>query len=172
MTTPPGPRPGTNVLVLSMSLRQPSFPVPFHSPSLSAAESRQLGTQRGSKTRPQAQVRHLDLEKIPLNYPLLLFIEPLGTVDKATAPQAWWRLTLDARLSNEFQDPWGSGTSRSPSWPRYWMYVISCLLRISTSRKRVTSASLNRETVLVTHFHHRRERADRPALALCHDLGL
>ncbi len=34
-----------------------------------------------------------------------LFIEPLGAVDKATAP--WWRLILDARLSNEFQDPWG-----------------------------------------------------------------
>jgi hypothetical protein len=37
--------------------------------------------------------------------PLPLFIEPLGAVDKATAP--WWRLIVDARLSNEFQDPWG-----------------------------------------------------------------
>ena len=32
--------------------------------------------------------------------PLPLFIEPLGAVDKATAP--WWRLIVDARLSNEF----------------------------------------------------------------------
>ena len=34
-----------------------------------------------------------------------LFIEPLGAVDKATAP--WWRLIFDARISNAFQDPWG-----------------------------------------------------------------
>jgi hypothetical protein len=37
--------------------------------------------------------------------PLPLFIEPLGAVDKATPP--WWRLILDARISNEFQDAWG-----------------------------------------------------------------
>ena len=45
------------------------------------------------------------VEMVPANCPLPLFIEPLGAVDKATAP--WWRLILDARLSNEFQDPWG-----------------------------------------------------------------
>ena len=45
------------------------------------------------------------VEMVPWNCPLPLFIEPLGAVDKATAP--WWRLILDARLSNEFQDPWG-----------------------------------------------------------------
>ena len=44
-------------------------------------------------------------EMVPSNCRLPLFIEPLGAVDKATAP--WWRLILDARLSNEFQDPWG-----------------------------------------------------------------
>jgi hypothetical protein len=27
------------------------------------------------------------------------------SADKATAP--WWRLILDARISNEYQDPWG-----------------------------------------------------------------
>ena len=45
------------------------------------------------------------VEMVPSNCPLPLFIEPLGAVDKATAP--WWRLILDARLSNAFQDPWG-----------------------------------------------------------------
>jgi hypothetical protein len=34
-----------------------------------------------------------------------LFIEPLGAVPKATDP--FWRLILDARLSNEYQDSWG-----------------------------------------------------------------
>ncbi len=42
---------------------------------------------------------------VPLYCPLPLFIEPLGAVDKATPP--WWRLILDARISNEFQDAWG-----------------------------------------------------------------
>jgi hypothetical protein len=42
---------------------------------------------------------------VPRNCPLPLFIEPLGAVDKATQP--WWRLILDARISNEFQDAWG-----------------------------------------------------------------
>ena len=45
------------------------------------------------------------VEMVPRNCPLPLFIEPLGAVDKATDP--WWRLILDARISNEFQDPWG-----------------------------------------------------------------
>ena len=45
------------------------------------------------------------VEMVPRNCPLPLYIEPLGAVDKATAP--WWRLILDARLSNELQDPWG-----------------------------------------------------------------
>ena len=45
------------------------------------------------------------VEMVPLNCPLPLFIEPLGAVDKATPP--WWRLILDARISNEFQDAWG-----------------------------------------------------------------
>jgi len=45
------------------------------------------------------------VEMVPQGCPLPLFIEPLGAVDKATAP--WWRLILDARISNEFQDPWG-----------------------------------------------------------------
>ena len=45
------------------------------------------------------------VEIVPRNCPLPLFIEPLGAVDKATDP--WWRLILDARRSNEFQDPWG-----------------------------------------------------------------
>ena len=43
-------------------------------------------------------------EMVPLHCPPPLFIEPLGSVDKATAP--WWRLIFVARLSNEFQDPW------------------------------------------------------------------
>ena len=34
-----------------------------------------------------------------------LFVEPLGAVDKATDP--FWRLILDARISNEFHDEWG-----------------------------------------------------------------
>jgi hypothetical protein len=42
---------------------------------------------------------------VPVGCPLPLFIEPLGAVDKATAP--WWRLILDASISNEYQDPWG-----------------------------------------------------------------
>ena len=45
------------------------------------------------------------VEMVPWNCPLPLFIEPLGAVDKATPP--WWRLILDARISNEFQDAWG-----------------------------------------------------------------
>ena len=45
------------------------------------------------------------VEMVPQGCPLPLFIEPLGAVDKATAP--WWRLILDARISNEYQDPWG-----------------------------------------------------------------
>ena len=45
------------------------------------------------------------VEMVPRNCPLPLFIEPLGAVDKATPP--WWRLILDARISNEFQDAWG-----------------------------------------------------------------
>ena len=45
------------------------------------------------------------VEMVPPNCPLPLFIEPLGAVDKATPP--WWRLILDARHSNSFQDPWG-----------------------------------------------------------------
>ncbi len=45
------------------------------------------------------------VEMVPVGCPLPLFIEPLGAVDKATAP--WWRLILDARISNEYQDPWG-----------------------------------------------------------------
>jgi hypothetical protein len=39
---------------------------------------------------------------------------PLGAVDKATAQ--WWRLILDARISNEYQDPW-----------RVWYFSISQL---------------------------------------------
>ena len=31
-----------------------------------------------------------------------LFVEPLGAVDKATDP--FWRLILDARISNEYHD--------------------------------------------------------------------
>jgi hypothetical protein len=42
---------------------------------------------------------------VPPGLPLPLYIEPLGAVDKATPP--WWRLILDARLSNLLQDPWG-----------------------------------------------------------------
>jgi hypothetical protein len=42
------------------------------------------------------------VEMVPWNCPLPLFIEPLGAVDKAMPP--WWRLILDARISNEFQD--------------------------------------------------------------------
>ena len=45
------------------------------------------------------------VEIVPRGCPLPLFIEPLGAVDKATSP--FWRLILDARLSNEYQDPWG-----------------------------------------------------------------
>ena len=44
-------------------------------------------------------------EMVPRHCPLPLFIEPLGAVDKATDP--WWRLILDARISNEYQDAWG-----------------------------------------------------------------
>jgi hypothetical protein len=44
-------------------------------------------------------------ELIPRNCPLPLFIKPLGAVDKAT--DQWLRLILNARLSNEFHDPWG-----------------------------------------------------------------
>ena len=45
------------------------------------------------------------VEMVPPGLPLPLYIEPLGAVDKATPP--WWRLILDARLSNLLQDPWG-----------------------------------------------------------------
>jgi hypothetical protein len=45
------------------------------------------------------------VEWVPSNCPVPLFIEPLGAVDKATDP--WWRLILDARISNEFHDSWG-----------------------------------------------------------------
>ncbi len=45
------------------------------------------------------------VEMVPRNCPLPLFIEPLGAVDKATDP--FYRLILDARISNEYQDPWG-----------------------------------------------------------------
>ncbi len=45
------------------------------------------------------------VEIVPRGCPLPLFIEPLGAVDKTTSP--FWRLILDALLSNEFQDPWG-----------------------------------------------------------------
>jgi hypothetical protein len=45
------------------------------------------------------------VEIVPRNCPLPLFIEPLGAVPKATDP--FWRLILDARLSNEYQDSWG-----------------------------------------------------------------
>ncbi len=51
---------------------------------------------------------------VPRNCPLPLFIEPLSAVDKATDP--FWRLILDARISNEFQDPWG-----------VWYFSISAL---------------------------------------------
>ena len=45
------------------------------------------------------------VEIVPPGCPLPLFIEPLGAVDKATDP--FWRLILDARLSNEHHDEWG-----------------------------------------------------------------
>ena len=45
------------------------------------------------------------VEVIPAGCPLPLFIEPLGAVDKATDP--FWRLILDARISNVFHDDWG-----------------------------------------------------------------
>jgi hypothetical protein len=45
------------------------------------------------------------VEIVPRGCPLPLFIEPLGAADKATAP--WWRLILDSRICNEYQDPWG-----------------------------------------------------------------
>ncbi len=45
------------------------------------------------------------VEIVPRACPLQLSIEPLGALDKATAP--WRRLILDARISNEYQDPWG-----------------------------------------------------------------
>ena len=41
----------------------------------------------------------------PIHCPPPLFIEPLGAVEKATDP--FWRLILDARLSNAFHDMWG-----------------------------------------------------------------
>jgi hypothetical protein len=53
-------------------------------------------------------------EMVPRGCPLPLFIEPLGAVDKATDP--FWRLILDARISNEYQDPWG-----------VWYFSISAL---------------------------------------------
>jgi hypothetical protein len=54
------------------------------------------------------------VEMVPTHCPLPLFIEPLGAVDKATDP--FWRLILDARISNEYQDPWG-----------VWYFSISAL---------------------------------------------
>ncbi len=45
------------------------------------------------------------VEMVPCNCPFPLFIEPLGAVDKATDP--FYSLILDARISNEYQDPWG-----------------------------------------------------------------
>jgi hypothetical protein len=50
-------------------------------------------------------IRQGVVEIVPQGCPLPLFVEPLRAVDKATAP--WWRLILDARISNEYQDPWG-----------------------------------------------------------------
>jgi hypothetical protein len=54
------------------------------------------------------------VEMVPHNCPLPLFIEPLGAVDKATDP--FYRLILDARISNEYQDPWG-----------VWYFSVSAL---------------------------------------------
>jgi hypothetical protein len=54
------------------------------------------------------------VEMVPHNCPLPLFIEPLGAVDQATDP--FWRLILDACISNEFQDPWG-----------VWYFSVSAL---------------------------------------------
>ncbi len=44
------------------------------------------------------------VEMVARGCPLSLFIEPLGAADKATSP--FWRLILDARISNEYQDPY------------------------------------------------------------------
>jgi len=45
------------------------------------------------------------VEVVPPWCPPPLFVEPLGAVDKATDP--FWRLILDARISNEYHDEWG-----------------------------------------------------------------
>jgi hypothetical protein len=45
------------------------------------------------------------VEIVPQGCPIQLLIKPFGAVDKATAQ--WWRLILDARISNEYQDSWG-----------------------------------------------------------------
>ena len=45
------------------------------------------------------------VEVVPPGCPPPLFVEPLGAVDKATDP--FWRLILDARISNKYHDDWG-----------------------------------------------------------------
>ncbi len=47
------------------------------------------------------------VEMVPQGCPLPLSVEPLGAVDNFEGDRPWWRLILDARISNEFQDPWG-----------------------------------------------------------------
>jgi len=45
------------------------------------------------------------VEVMPPGCPPPLFVEPLGAVDKAMDP--FWRLILDARISNKYYDEWG-----------------------------------------------------------------
>jgi hypothetical protein len=58
----------------------------------------------GPKFATWIQVWQGIVEMVPRNCPLPPGLS-LGAVDKATPP--WWRLILDARISNQFQDAWG-----------------------------------------------------------------
>ncbi len=106
---------------------------------------------------------------VPWNCPLPLFIEPLGAVDKATPP--WWRLILDASLSNEFQDAWG-----------VWYFSVSqlaalldvCDIMFAEDLEDAYHLSiffrLHRPTVLVQGLCNRREWPSGRPVAARHGL--
>jgi hypothetical protein len=82
---------------------------------------------------------------------LPLFIEPLGAVDKVTAP--WWRLILDARLANQIQDHWGA-----------WYFSLAQLATLL----EVFNLMFALQATLVPRLHHGRRRPDGQAVAPRH----
>ena len=84
---------------------KPSFPMHGSWRSNHPSWERNREAQQALGPKLAAWIAQGIVEVVPPWCPPPLFVEPLGAVDKATDP--FWRLILDARISNEYHDEWG-----------------------------------------------------------------